>query len=344
MDYLDILSRSATVTFAEVTELAYASNETEIRQSSAAARDSVYRNQLEPAFGSRPISGINSLEIEIWMLNLRSHISPFTHRPLARETIRVAYTRLATTFNFAQRHGLIDVNPTRAVRSPRKTHAEVQYLEPREVAALAISVDDQWPYGLIIRVAGLTGLRRGELGALRIRDVDCAAGHVEVRRTAQRRPGGWSYGPPKSSRSSRNVPLVSTLRAELEQFVSDHPYRNDSEALLWPGLAQLNTGMRGTSSFDRQIDLVHVQRYRLQPAGHNLGLGNVTWGTLRHSYASMMAAAGVDIFKVSRWMGHSDVAITDRIYTHIFKNDHKKDMQTVDQYLAAKGPCYVPRR
>jgi integrase len=338
VDYLDILSRSATVTFAEVTELAYASNETEIRQSSAAARDSVYRNQLEPTFGSRPISDISSLEIEIWMLNLRSHISPFTHRPLARESIRVAYVRLATTLNFAERHGLIDVNPTRSVRSPRKTRAEVQYLDPHEVASLANKVDGHRPYGLIVRAAGLTGLRRGELAALRVRDVDIDAGHIEVRRTAQRRPGGWSYGPPKSSRGARDVPLVSTLREELKKFIGEHPYRNDSEAMLWPGLAQLNTGMRGESSFDRQIDLVHVQRYALQPASEALKLGNVTWGTLRHSYASMLAGAGVDIYKVSRWMGHSDVSITDRIYTHLFKSDHEKDMLAVDQYIDRSRP------
>jgi integrase len=336
MDYLSMLSRRSTVTFAEVTELAYASNETEIRQSSATARESVYRIHLEPAFGARPISEITSLEIEIWMLALRQHVSPFTHRLLSRESVRMAYLRLATTLNFAARHGLLDSNPARAVRSPRKTVAAPTYLEPAEVDALAERLDARAPYGLIVRTAALTGLRRGELAALRVRDIAVDSGHIEVRRTVQRRPGGWAYGPPKSPRSTRNVPVASALLAELEQFLSEHPYRNDSEALLWPGTVQLRNGICGIPSYDRQIDLVTLQRNSLAAAARRLHLGVVNWRTLRHSYASLMAAAGVDIFKVSRWMGHANVAVTDEIYTHLFRRSHELDIAKVDTYLAGR--------
>ena len=43
-----------------------------------------------------------------------------------------------------------------------------------------------------------------------------------------------------------------------------------------------------------------------------------------------MAAAGVDIYKVSRWMGHADVSTTDAIYTHLFQTDHDADMARLD--------------
>ncbi|MGI9091527.1 MAG: tyrosine-type recombinase/integrase [Gemmatimonadaceae bacterium] len=55
---------------------------------------------------------------------------------------------------------------------------------------------------------------------------------------------------------------------------------------------------------------------------------------LRHSYASIMAAAGVDIYKVSRWMGHANVSTTDSIYTHLFQADFDADMARLDAYVA----------
>lgn len=52
-----------------------------------------------------------------------------------------------------------------------------------------------------------------------------------------------------------------------------------------------------------------------------------------------MAAAGIDIYKVSRWMGHSSVAVTDGIYTHLFVVDHSADMDKLDAFIATAQPA-----
>lgn len=70
-----------------------------------------------------------------------------------------------------------------------------------------------------------------------------------------------------------------------------------------------------------------LYRYYFKPALARLGLPDVRWHDLRHFYASACAEVGIDIHKVSRWMGHANVSTTDAVYTHLLKGDHSSDMQ-----------------
>lgn len=78
-----------------------------------------------------------------------------------------------------------------------------------QVEQVAKELDEYAPYGLLIRFAAGTGLRAAELQGLRIRDVNLAAGHVEVRQSIRRVSGEWQIGTLKSAGSTRNVPLLS---------------------------------------------------------------------------------------------------------------------------------------
>lgn len=103
-----------------------------------------------------------------------------------------------------------------------------------------------------MRFAAFTGLRAGELGALRIRDVLLMRrGHetVQVRRTVSRVAGGWEVGTPKSERSTRDVPIPPTVADELRAYLEDHPRRADPDAPLWPGRVQGGYG-NGKSALD----------------------------------------------------------------------------------------------
>ena len=74
-----------------------------------------------------------------------------------------------------------------------------------------------------------------------------------------------------------------------------------------------------------------------------LGLPAVRWHDLRHFYASACAAAGIDIRKVSRWMGHDSVNTTDSIYTHLFNGDHETDMDKLGEVAARPVTASIPR-
>ncbi|GAA2568899.1 tyrosine-type recombinase/integrase [Microbacterium binotii] len=95
--------------------------------------------------------------------------------------------------------------------------------------------------------------------------------------------------------------------------------------------------------YDRQFDVASLIRYYFKPALAELGLAGVRWHDLRRYYASVCAAAGIEIRKVSRWMGHANINTTDSIYTHLFNGSHDEDMDRLDA-AARSGASITPLR
>lgn len=241
---------------------------------------------------------------------------------------------LSKVFGYALKHRLIAANPCDAVDMPKKASAAPMFLSAAQVESLAADLDRLAPYGLLVRFAAYTGLRAGELAALRIRDINVLRRHVELRRAVQRTKGGWTYGTPKSERNARDVPMRREILQAVAAHIESHPERHNPDARLWPGRVQGGFGDgKSALDFDRQLDISGVYRHYFIPAAKAAGLHGLKWYSLRHTYASLMAGAGIDIYKVSRWMGHSNVAVTDGIYTHLFATDHASDMDKLDVYV-----------
>lgn len=95
--------------------------------------------------------------------------------------------------------------------------------------------------------------------------------------------------------------------------------------------------------YDRQFDVASRIRYYFKPVLTDLGLTGVRWHDLRHFYASVCAAAGIEIRKVSRWMGHANINTTDSIYTHLFNGPHDEDMDRLDA-VAQQDPSMASLR
>ena len=112
--------------------------------------------------------------------------------------------------------------------------------------------------------------------------------------------------------------------------MEDHPQRTNPDTLLWPGRVAGNGPRHGELDFTLQFDVGSVYRYYFKPALVRLELPAVRWHDLRHYYASACAAAGIEIRKVSRWLGHANINTTDSIYTHLFNGDHASDMDKLD--------------
>ena len=261
----------------------------------------------------------------------------------AAVSVRGAYISLSKVFAYAAKHRLIATNPCDVVEQPRVAKADRAFLDPDQVRAIADKLDTFEPYGLIVRFAAYTGLRAGELAALRIRDVNLLHRRVEVRRTLHRVKGGWEIGTPKSARSTRDVPLGRSLIGELTEYLSQHPRRNEPEAPFWPGRVPGGAGDVRLLDYDRQFDVASVARYYFKPALAELGLSGYRWHDLRHFYASVCAAAGIEIRKVSRWMGHANINTTDSIYTHLFNGTHDEDMDRLDA-AAQQSSTVAPLR
>lgn len=141
--------------------------------------------------------------------------------------------------------------------------------------------------------AAMTGLRQGELVALRWQDVDWSAGVVRVRRSFSR----GQLGTPKSRRSSRSVPLADRVAAELERLFQRSVFQGDADLVFGhPRTGSPYDASRLRKRFKRAIVIA--------------GIRDVRFHDLRHTFGTRMAASGAPLRALMEWMGHRDLATT----------------------------------
>ncbi|GGQ10967.1 hypothetical protein GCM10010215_40010 [Streptomyces virginiae] len=322
-----------------VVEACMAASAPSLKPRSVDGARSVAEKHVYPAFGQRRASGLRAADVEKWITKLSAD-----HKP---GTVRNIYNVLNKSMKYALRHDWIANNPCTGVELPKNTSEIVDarcFLTPVQVTALAEELSKvEAHFGLIVRMAAYTGLRAGELAALRIRDINLLHRVVEVRRTVARRTGqGWVFTAPKSKRSARDVPLTRSLAAELRAWIAQHPDKTNPDAALWPGSKNVGP-RRGELDWTRQFDIGNLQSGCFRPAVRSgalapAGISTATrWHDLRHTYASIMAAAGRDVRLVSQWLGHSSINTTEKVYVHLFRVDHSDEMDAVEAFLSGAG-------
>ena len=202
------------------------------------------------------------------------------------------------------------VNPCDAIDLPgREQHADtIRFLTVDEVEQL-VDAAVQGPHALdraLFVTAAMTGMRQGELIALRWEDVDWRAQKIRVRRSHVL----GEFGAPKSRRSSRSVPLSDRVAGELDRWHRQTGHGADT-ALVF---AEPPTGEplpRGA--------LMRRYRRALQtarlPATHR-------FHDLRHTFGTAMAGAGVPMRTLQAWLGHEDISTT-QIYADYAPSEHE---------------------
>ena len=140
----------------------------------------------------------------------------------------------------------------------------------------------------------MTGLRQGELIALRWKDVDWKAGLIRVRRNYTR----GRFGTPKTKRSSRSVPMPERVAAALKEHFKRSEYTGADDLVF----CHPETG----GPFDAS-----KMRKRFKDAIKAAGVRSIRFHDLRHTFGTRMAAAGAPLRTIQEWMGHRDYKTTE---------------------------------
>ena len=193
---------------------------------------------------------------------------------------------------------MVGENPVKRVEKPAlaETDPDVRFLETEEVEALLRAVPDDVLGGVervMYLTAAMTGMRQGELFALRWRDVDWSARRIRVRRNYVR----GEFGTPKSKRSARSVPLASRIATELELLFRDSQFKHDDDLVF----AHPETG--------NPIDRSKLLK-RFKAALRRADVRAVRFHDLRHTFGTRMAAQGMPMRVLQELMGHRDFKTT----------------------------------
>jgi len=288
-------TRGERVTLAQAGEALIATRRSAGRKrSTVEGYESIFARHVVPFFGARPVDRISRWDVEAFATALE-------REGLAPNSRINTLNLLGSTFDLAVRRGWAVTNPVRGVQRPRGGSADpdIRYLTMEEVDAVLRAVPDD-ELGRVERVlylaAVMTGMRRGELLGLRWGDIDWEARRIRVRRNYVR----GEFGPPKSRRSSRSVPLTDRLAGELQRHYDRAPLQADEDLVFaHPQSRKDETPLDGSRVLKR-----------FKAALRRAGVREVRFHDLRHTFGTRMAAAGVPMRTLQEWMGHRDFATT----------------------------------
>jgi integrase len=243
-------------------------------------------------------------------------------RPVGVKSIRNYIGTLSALLGLAEKKGWIDTNVARRIDLPQVTNSEdIHFLEVDEVNAL-VDAAQEGAYEAIDRAlyltAAMTGLRQGELVALRWRDVDWPAGRIRVRQNYVL----GEFGTPKSKRSTRSVPMADAVGGELERLFKASSRQSDDELVF------------GDPHTRKPLDRAAIlRRYRKALKAAKLDETH-RFHDLRHTFGTRIAAAGVSMRTLQEWMGHRDIETTQR-YADYAPSPHEAAFGTESGTVAA---------
>jgi len=235
---------------------------------------------------------------------------------------------LRNALNKAVKLRLIPFNPMMALDKPKVIRKEVTPLEPEQCHKL-IAACKGHRIGDLIVLAAMTGLRKGELFALEWSAVNLDEGVLVVRRTLQEMKGLKLKGP-KTAAGRRVISLgveaVAALRSRLNKAIGEG-FEPDQVSIVFPNMSG---GFLRGSNFDRSV---------WYPIREKAGIPETfVFHDLRHTQASLMLAAGVDLKVIQKRLGHRDFATTANIYSHLLQGAQDEATGKVSALLNKRKP------
>ena len=235
-----------------------------------------------------PLSDLTPSMVSAWERGMSASLSP--------STVGKAHRLLKQVCRHAVDVGDLHANPCDQVRPPKRPRSNPNALgsDGRSKLLSILSGMEPSPFRTAVYIALLTGMRRGEICALRWEDVDLGAMEIHVRRSVGIGKGGAYEKAPKTLSSTRVVPIPDMLSEVLsephrgEYVLGDAPYSPSRLTKEWQSFAR-SFGISGNE-------------------------GPCTFHDLRHTYATVAISNGADVRSVASILGHSSAAMTLDVY------------------------------
>lgn len=274
-----------------------------------------YLSQLNrhilPALGKRRLKSINRADIQDFKKTLAA-------KKLCNNSARGALNLLKRILDAAVSRGLLLVNPCQGVEMIKTERHKSQVLTREQQTRLESAAEED-ENGFAVTLALYTGLRIGEISALKWTDVDFVSGTLTVRHTMQRVGNACAGGAktnvlltsPKSESSLRCIPLVPFLNQRLK---------------LEKARAKTEFVIPCAGGFAEP----RVIRYRYGRLMQKAGLNGLCFHSLRHSFATRCIEQGMDIPTLSQLLGHSSMKMTLDIYAHVTDKHKVEEMRKLE--------------
>jgi len=254
----------------------------------------IVHTHILPVWGGWQIGKITASDVNGWIATL---VADGLRPGSVRQTHRV----LSLILDSAVQDGRLGRNPARGARLPRPVRKEAMYLSAEQVSALAEAAR---PHELIILTLAFTGLRFGELAALRVRRFDAGRKRLNIVESVTEVGSTLVWTTPKTHQT-RSVPVPAQLAAMLEERC----YGKQPDNLIFP------------SPMGKTLRIGNWRKTVFDPARKAAGLEGLRPHDLRHTAASLAIQSGANVKVVQQMLGHASAAMTLDVYAGLFGDD-----------------------
>jgi len=245
-------------------------------------------------------------------------------------TVRLMYRILHVALKDAVRKKRLALNVCDAVDLPRLIQHEIQPLTMEQAQTL-LDAARQGRLECLLTVAIVTGMRIGELLALRWSEIDLTNGILQVRHTVNRIKGfGITESEPKTESSKRSITLPPFVIDALVQHRASQNEARIRAGTKWQELGLVFPNTLG--GYLRRPKLHTMYKKLLKEAG----LPDIRFHDLRHSAATIFLSMGVHPKIVQELLGHSDITLTLRVYSHVLPSMQQDAMNKLDTVFRGK--------
>jgi integrase len=254
----------------------------------------IVKTHIVPVWGSWQIGRITPNDVNSW-------IGTLVADGLRPSSVRQTHRVLSLILDSAVQDGRIGRNPAHGAKLPRPVRTEPMYLTPEQVGALAEAVGR---YDLMILTLAFTGLRFGELAALKVRRFDPVRRRLNVLESVTEVGSRLVWTTPKTHQA-RSVPVPAQIALDIEERCSG----KQPDDLIF------------TSPLGKTLRLNNWRKTVFDPACKAAGLVGLRPHDLRHTAASLAIQSGANVKVVQQMLGHASAAMTLDVYAGLFEDD-----------------------
>lgn len=289
----------------------------------------IVEQHIIPRLGNLALQKLDGTHIDEFYAHLRTNGRRDGKGGLAAQTVQHIHRLLSQILSSAVKARRLRQSPMEAVQTtPKVRREEIQVLDDAELGALLKHLKGRSIY-MPVMMAASTGMRRGEVLALRWKDIDFDRATLQVAQVVEQTKAGITLKEPKTDRSRRTIALPARLVTELRRHRKEQAEtrlklglgksENDLVFATWDG------NMRSPRPFSKEFAREAVIA----------GVAHVTFHGLRHTHITHLLRSGVPVHVVSARAGHANPSVTLNIYAHMLPGQQEGAAAVVDAALNA---------
>lgn len=285
--------------------------------------DNHIRNHIKPAFAAKKLSALCTHEIQAFYNKLQRGTEETPG--LSSKSIKNLHGVFHKALTQAVELGYIKYNPSEACKLPRVEKPQIKPLDDNEITAFLKAIKGH-QFEILYLVDLFTGMRQGEILGLTWDSIDFQNGTILIYRQLQKIKGKYKFVSLKNDKTRRITPAPSIMKV-----LQEHR-RVQLEWKLKAGAVWEDSNLVFTNQFGAH--LTHITVYKnFKKIVKSIGLPEMRFHDLRHSYAVVSIRSGDDIKTVQGNLGHATAAFTLDVYGHITEQMKQESAQRMEGYI-----------